>query len=67
MNVKVDERLTPKLRWIPDPDYDIEYLPDVMGIAVPECETCGVAEYCDQTISCCLGYGMIEIHVVIVK
>ena len=48
-----------------DYDYDIDYVRDVLCVAVPKCGTCQHAP-CDQTVGSCLDYGVIELRVVVV-
>ena len=49
-----------------DYDYDIDYVRDIMGVAVPKCSTCQHAP-CDQTVGSCLEYGVIELRVVVIE
>ena len=47
-----------------DYDDDIDYVRDMLHVAVPDCMACQHAP-CDQTVSSCLDYGVIELRVVV--
>ena len=64
VNTNEQEQSNVAFQWN-DIDYDIDWVRDVLHVAVPECINCTHVAMCDCVISDCLDYGVIELRVVV--